>query len=264
MLCSCVHPNIRILQPMFSLFFPWFHWSELEMRRQQSTKPSNVWFFFQKISRSNLWLTDPWQLQISLFLSLLALHLGEKLSDSHLHQAAQVFIMCMHTEYPIWCTPQRLQPLTRTPQTECTAAIYTAAFPIFIAQNPPHLLGFFVSREGRKCGSCAGTHRAKCLHFSPRVGVSKQRNLQWKITRNQLPFKWPNGWQTYLRHCAATNAETMWLRHEKLPGKWLNVRGCSPSITGCRQGLLVPPSVEMRLRTLSLDRMASLYAKCFA
>lgn len=102
---SGVHPNIRILQPMFSLFF-WFHWSELEMRRQQSTKPSNVWFF-QKISRSNLCLTDPWQLQISLFLSLLALHLVEKLSDSHLCQAAQVFIMCIHTEYPVYCTPQR-------------------------------------------------------------------------------------------------------------------------------------------------------------
>ncbi len=52
--------------------------------------------FFQKISRSNLCLTDPWQLQISLFLSLLALHLVEKLSDSHLYQAAQVFIMCIH------------------------------------------------------------------------------------------------------------------------------------------------------------------------
>ena len=90
-----VHPNIRILQPMFSsssfsfffFSFPWFHWSELEMRRQQSPKPSNVWFF-QKISRSNLCLTDPWQLQISLFLSLLALHLVEKLSDSHLYQAS--------------------------------------------------------------------------------------------------------------------------------------------------------------------------------
>lgn len=63
--------------------------------------------FFQKISRSNLCLTDPWQLQISLFLPLLALHLVEKLSDSHLYRAAQVFIMCMHTEYPARCTPQR-------------------------------------------------------------------------------------------------------------------------------------------------------------
>lgn len=30
------------------------------------------------------------------------------------------------------------------------------------------------------------------------------------------------------------------------------------------QALLVPPSLETRLQTLSLDRMASLYAKCFA
>ena len=81
-------PCSPLLLFLFFFFsFPWFHWSELEMRRQQSPKPSNVWFF-QKISRSNLCLTDPWQLQISLFLSLLALHLVEKLSDSHLYQAS--------------------------------------------------------------------------------------------------------------------------------------------------------------------------------
>lgn len=151
-----------------------------------SPQTCDFFFFFQKISRSNLWLTDPWQLQISLFLSLLALHLVEKLSDSHLHQAAQVFIMCMHTEYPIWCTPQRLQPSARTLQTACTAAIYPAAFLIFIAQNPPHLLFFFLRRclhseiDRCKCGSCARTHRGKCAHFCPRACASK-RNLQWKL-----------------------------------------------------------------------------------
>lgn len=55
---SRVRPNITILQPMFSpLFFsspPWFHWSELEMRGQQSTKPSNVWFFSKDLQKQSL------------------------------------------------------------------------------------------------------------------------------------------------------------------------------------------------------------------
>lgn len=214
--CPSQHQNSPThVLPFFS---PWFHWSELEMRRQQSTKPSNVWFFFfQKISRSNLWLTDPWQLQISLFLSLLALHLVEKLSDSHLHQAAQVFIMCMHTEYPIWCTPQRLQALCTHGADRVHAAIYPVAFLVFIAQNPPHLL-FFLRR-------CLHSERdASVVLVLGHIGVNvhtfpscflpfKTTQFAVKITRNQLPLSGQmDGKHLHLRHCAATNAETMWLR----------------------------------------------------
>lgn len=53
------HPRIEIFQN--SIFWLWSHWSELEMWMQRSpTKPSIVWNF-QKISRSNLRLPDPWQ-----------------------------------------------------------------------------------------------------------------------------------------------------------------------------------------------------------
>lgn len=119
--------------------------------------------FFQKISRSNLCLTDPWQLQISLFLSLLALHLVEKLSDSHLYQAAQAFIMCMHTDYPIWCTPQSMQAAVfkKRPGSDDkkwhVAVIYAALFLVFVVQNLEHFK--FISfttpillyEESRRC-----------------------------------------------------------------------------------------------------------------
>ena len=55
----------------------------LKCERSEAPKPSIVWNF-QKISRSNLRLPDPWQAPISLFLSLPALHLLEYLSDLHL------------------------------------------------------------------------------------------------------------------------------------------------------------------------------------
>ena len=55
----------------------------LKCKHSEAPKPSIVWNF-QKISRSNLRLPDPWQAPISLFLSLLALHLLEYLSDLHL------------------------------------------------------------------------------------------------------------------------------------------------------------------------------------
>lgn len=55
----------------------------LKCERSEAPKPSIVWNF-QKISRSNLRLPDPWQAPISLFLSLPALHLSEYLSDLHL------------------------------------------------------------------------------------------------------------------------------------------------------------------------------------
>lgn len=43
-LCPSQHQNSPThVLPFFPR--PWFHWSELEMRRQQSAKPSNVWFF---------------------------------------------------------------------------------------------------------------------------------------------------------------------------------------------------------------------------
>ena len=55
----------------------------LKCKHSEAPKPSIVWNF-QKISRSNLRLPDPWQEPISLFLSLPALHLLEYLSDLHL------------------------------------------------------------------------------------------------------------------------------------------------------------------------------------
>lgn len=55
----------------------------LKCEPSEAPKPSIVWNF-QKISRSNLGLPDPWQAPISLFLSLPALHLLEYLSDLHL------------------------------------------------------------------------------------------------------------------------------------------------------------------------------------
>lgn len=61
---SRVRPNITILQPsvlpLWIFYFfpfpspPWFHWSELEMRGQQSTKPSNVWFFSKDLQKQSL------------------------------------------------------------------------------------------------------------------------------------------------------------------------------------------------------------------
>jgi len=75
-ICLILSLCLSLSPPLF--FSPLFHWSELEMRRQHSTKPSNVWFF-QRISGSNLSSPDPWQLHISLFLSLPPLHLVEKL-----------------------------------------------------------------------------------------------------------------------------------------------------------------------------------------
>lgn len=104
---SRVRPNITILQPVFSPLYISFFFlrppdsTDLSLKCEDSKALSlQTCDFFQKISRSNLWLADPWQLHVSLFLPLLPLHLVEKLSDSHLYQAAQVFIMCMHTEYP--------------------------------------------------------------------------------------------------------------------------------------------------------------------
>lgn len=114
---SRVHPNIRILQPMFSLFF-FPDSTDLSLKCEDSKALSlQTCDFFQKISRSNLCLTDPWQLQISLFLSLLALHLVEKLSDSHLYQAAQVFIMCIHRIFHTLLTSKtcRLQSFDKHP-----------------------------------------------------------------------------------------------------------------------------------------------------
>ena len=138
--CPSQHQN----SPTHVLLFFWFHWSELEMRRQQSTKPSNVWFF-QKISRSNLCLTDPWQLQISLFLSLLALHLVEKLSDSRLCQAAQVFIMCIHRKKSHILHTSKAWGLQyfnkhsgnsdKTTTIKRAALIYVAFFNTFIEEN---------------------------------------------------------------------------------------------------------------------------------
>lgn len=59
----------------------------LKCERSEAPKPSIVWNF-QKISRSNLRLPDPWQAPISLFLSLPALHLLEYLSDLHLQMTS--------------------------------------------------------------------------------------------------------------------------------------------------------------------------------
>lgn len=107
------------------------------MRRQQSTKPSNVWFF-QKISRSNLCLTDPWQLQISLLLSLLALHLVEKLSDSHLCQAAQVFIMCIHWTSHIVHISNSLRSPNKHPGNH-NKNIYATVIYVFSFSPSPHI-----------------------------------------------------------------------------------------------------------------------------
>lgn len=245
----------------------------LKCEDSKALSPQTCDFFFQKISRSNLWLTDPWQLQISLFLSLLALHLVEKLSDSHLHQAAQVFIMCMHTEYPIWCTPQRLQPSARTLHTACAAAIYPAAFLIFIAQNPLHLLFFLrwcsLSERNASVVLVLGHIGVNVHTFAPLFAF--QNNAIYSENYAQsAPFKWPNGWQTFTFASVQrrNNVASVDYNHPQHIRSYLeNSTTCAaalPPSRGCRQGLLVPPSVEMRLRSLSLDRMASLYAKCFA
>lgn len=72
----------------------------------------------------------------------------EKLSDSHLYQAAQAFIMCMHTDYPIWCTAQSMQAadFKKHPGNDDNkwhvALIYAALFLVFVAQNLEHFKFF--------------------------------------------------------------------------------------------------------------------------
>lgn len=84
------------------------------------------------------------------------------------------------------------------------------------------------------------------------------------------PFKWLNGWQTstFASLQRRNNVASVDYNHPQHIRSYLeNSTTCAaalPPSRGCRQGLLVPPSVEMRLRALSLDRMARLYAKCFA
>lgn len=172
--------------------------------------------FFQKISRSNLWLTDPWQLQISLFLSLLALHLVEKLSDSHLHRAAQVFIMCVHTEYPIWCTPQRLQPSARMLHTVTRARQpFILLYFSFLLRKILHIYYFssmmFPPWEGRECGLRARTHQAEMCALSPPCFRFKTTLFYSENYAQSSPLSGQMGGKhLHLRHCAAANAETMW------------------------------------------------------
>lgn len=121
-MCSCVHPNIRILQPMFSLFFPWFHWSELEMRRQQSTKPSNVWFFFKRsLEAISGWLTpDSCR---SLYFSLCWHFIWEKSSQIHTSIRLHKCLLCACTQNILYgahlkgCSPSRARrrPSARQP-----------------------------------------------------------------------------------------------------------------------------------------------------
>lgn len=191
---------------MFSLFSPVPDSTDLSLKCEDSKALSlQTCDFFQKISRSNLWLTDPWQLQISLFLSLLALHLVEKLSDSHLRRAAQVFIMCVHTEYPIWCTPQRLAaPPARTLHTVTRArepfVLLYFSFLLRKKKILSHLLFFLDVSTLRECGPRARTHRGEGggdVHaLAPVFSFQNNTILQWKL-RAINPFKWPNGWQTY-------------------------------------------------------------------
>lgn len=52
-------PTSHFSNPCSPLYFffllpPPFHWSELEMRGQQSTKPSNVWFFSKDLQKQSL------------------------------------------------------------------------------------------------------------------------------------------------------------------------------------------------------------------
>lgn len=166
--------------------------------------------FFQKISRSNLWLTDPWQLQISLFLSLLALHLVEKLSDSHLHWAAQVFIMSAHRiSYMVHTSKAAAVGTHAAHRDPCTAAIYPAAFLIFIAQNPPHLLFFlddvYTLRGTQVWPLYSDTLSPPCLRFKTTQFYSENYAQSTPLS-GQMGDK-----HLHLRHCAATNAETMWL-----------------------------------------------------
>lgn len=188
---------------MFSLFFfPPPDSTDLSLKCEDSKALSlQTCDFFQKISRSNLWLTDPWQLQISLFLSLLALHLVEKLSDSHLHRAAQVFIMCVHTEYPIWCTPQRLQPSARMLHTVTRARqpFILLYFSFLLRKILSHLLFFLddvsTLRGTRVWPSRSDTSGGNVHALAPVFSFQNNATLQWKL-RAINPFKWPNGWQT--------------------------------------------------------------------
>lgn len=90
---ACGHLCIKIFQT--SIFDCDPADLSLKCERSKAPKPSIVWNF-QKISRSNLRLSDPWQAEISLYLSLPALHLLEYLSDLHLQMTTWVFIMCMN------------------------------------------------------------------------------------------------------------------------------------------------------------------------
>lgn len=205
---------------MFSLFFPVPDSTDLSLKCEDSKALSlQTCDFFQKISRSNLWLTDPWQLQISLFLSLLALHLVEKLSDSHLRRAAQVFIMCVHTEYPIWCTPQRLAapqharctpwPVRGSHLSCCISHFYCAkknplTFIIFLrCFHPERVWPSRSDTSGGGGGVC--TLSPPCFRFKTTLFYSGNYAQSTPLSGQM------GGKHMHLRHCSAANAETMWL-----------------------------------------------------
>lgn len=72
----------------------------LKCERSEAPKPSILWNF-QKISRSNLKPSDPWQAPISLFLRLPALHLLGYLSDLHLRMTnLSVYYVNMNRKSP--------------------------------------------------------------------------------------------------------------------------------------------------------------------